>query len=95
MLMKVKLLAAGALLALTSPAFAAFYIVQDQTSKECSISQMRPAAPGVSVVGGADRAYQTRTEAEVGMRAEPTCQPSTTGSNPGGPAPSGTPRMNR
>jgi len=93
--MKVKLLAAGAILALTSPAFAAFYIVQDQSSKECSISQQRPTAPGVSVVGGDNRAYQTRTEAEIGMSAEPVCQPSTTGSNPGGPAPGGTPRMNR
>jgi len=79
--MKMKLLAAAAIVAFSSPAFAAFYVVQDNASKACNIVEQAPAGSNMQVLGGSNKSYQTRAEAETAMRAETGCQ-GTTGANP-------------
>ena len=87
--MKMKLLAAAAIVAFASPAFAAFYVVQDNASKACNIMEQAPTGSNMQVLGGSNKSYQTRAEAETAMRSEIGCQ-STTGANPrpAAPAPS-------
>ena len=80
--MKAKLLAAVAVVGLASPALAAFYVVQDNSSKACSITEQLPSGSSMQVIGGNNRSFQTRAEAEAGMKAEPSCQSGTTGANP-------------
>ena len=60
---------AGAALAaaFVSPALADFYIVQDATTKRCTIVEQRPA-PGVGIVIGGDRGFGVRLEAENHLR---------------------------
>lgn len=76
-------LSAIALAVLTSSAQAEFYIVQDNTTRTCSIVQQRPAGTGMTVVGGENRSYQSRDAAEIGMQAEPVCRQGTTGAGSG------------
>jgi hypothetical protein len=87
--MKMKLLAAAAIVAFASPAFAVFYVVQDNTSKACNILEQAPSGSNMQVMGGTNKSYQTRAEAETAMRSETGCQ-GTTGANqrPATPAPS-------
>ncbi len=64
-----RILAAAALtFAVSAPAVAAeFYIVQDTTSKRCTVVEQRPTSTTTVVVGG-NRVYQTRTEAEGAIK---------------------------
>jgi hypothetical protein len=71
--MKMKLIAASALVvALAMPAFAAneFYLVQDTTTKKCSIVEAKPTIGTISVVGAA---HKTKGEAEIAMKADKSC----------------------
>jgi hypothetical protein len=79
--MKMKLLAAAAIVAFASPAFAAFYVVQDNASKACNIMEQAPTGSNMQVLGGSNKSYQSRAEAETAMRAAAQCQ-GTTGANP-------------
>ena len=69
-------LALTALLALASPAFAqsGFYIVQDTTTKKCSIVSERPTTTTTTVVSPSGATYTTRTEAEAGMKTVKVCE---------------------
>lgn len=70
-----KTLMAGALvLAFAAPAFAAdsFYIVQDTTTKKCTIVDKKPTQTTMTVVGDG-KVYTTRTEAEAGMKTVKIC----------------------
>ena len=89
--MKTKLLAAVALVAFASPAVAAFYVVQDSTTRSCSIVEQKPSGSSMIVVGGDNKVYQSRAEAETDMRAAAACRPSTTGATPGAGAPGNMP----
>jgi hypothetical protein len=76
-----KLLLTAALLMSTSSAFAVeFYIVQNPTTKRCTIVEQRPA-PGVGVVIG--DGFGVRIEAENRMKTTKVCEEGTVG-GPGG-----------
>jgi hypothetical protein len=71
--MKMKLITAAALVAaFAMPAFAAneFYLVQDTTTKKCSIVEAKPTMSTMKVVGAV---HKTRTAAETAMKADKDC----------------------
>ena len=74
-----KALLAGAAVAalMSSPALAAeYYIVQDPTTKRCTVVEQRPANPGIGVVLG-PLSFGVRTEAESHMRTVEVCRETT------------------
>ena len=71
-----KLLAIAALVTAATPALADFWIVQEPTTKRCSIVEERPA-PGAGVVIG-DR-FGVRIEAENRMKTVEVCREGTVG----------------
>jgi hypothetical protein len=81
-----KAILAGAALAAAciSPALADYYIVQNPTTKRCTIVEQRPANPSIGVVIGGDTGFGVRTEAETRMKSVEVCHESTTGSGSGG-----------
>ena len=73
---KTSLLAGAFAVALTSAAFAQttsteFYVVQDATTKKCTIVDKKPTTTTTTVVG--DGVFKTRTEAETGMKSIKVC----------------------
>ena len=78
--MKAILASAALTAALVSPALADFFIVQDATTKRCTIVEQRPA-PGVGVVIG-DRGFGVRLEAENHLRTVEVCRDATVGERP-------------
>lgn len=72
-----RLLIASALaVAFAAPAFAQtatteFYVVQDTSTKKCTIVDKKPTATTTTVVGNG--VYKTRTEAEAGMKTVKVC----------------------
>jgi len=69
-------LAAAALAAFVTPALADFYIVQEPTTKRCTIVEQRPATGGGVVIGSP---FGARVQAETHMRTVEVCKESTTG----------------
>jgi hypothetical protein len=82
--MRIKLLVAAAgLVAFATPSLAAdYYIVQDTTTKRCTIVEQRPTTQTTTIVGGTT--YTTRTEAEGAMKTVKVCE---SGGTVGGPVP--------
>jgi hypothetical protein len=72
--MSLKHLAAvAALAAFATPALAAdFYVVQDTSTKRCTIVDQKPSTTTTVVVGGGST-YTTRTEAETAMKSVQVC----------------------
>ena len=71
--MNMKFVVAAALVvAFATPAFAAneFYLVQDTTSKKCSIVEAKPTVGTMTVVG---LVHKTKIEAETAMKADKSC----------------------
>jgi hypothetical protein len=61
------------LTAMASPALAAeFYIVQDTTTKRCTIVDKRPTVTTTTIVGDG-KVYQTRAEAETAIKTVKVC----------------------
>jgi hypothetical protein len=82
-LMRMKLLVAAAgFAAFATPALAKLYIVQDTTTKRCTIVELRPTTQTTVVVG--DSRYTTRQEAEGAMKTVKVCE---SGGTVGGPVP--------
>jgi vancomycin permeability regulator SanA len=83
--MRLKLLvAAAAIAALATPALAAeFYIVQDTTTKRCTIVEQKPTTQTTTIVGNG-KTYTTRQEAEGAMKTVKVCE---SGGTVGGPVP--------
>ena len=81
-----KAILAGAALAAAciSPALADYFIVQNPSTKRCTIVEQRPANPGIGIVIGGDQGFGVRTEAESRMKSVEVCRESTTGSGSGG-----------
>jgi hypothetical protein len=81
--MRIRLLvAAVGLAAFATPSLAAeFYIVQDTTTKRCTIVEQRPTSQ-TTVVVGPGIAFTTRAEAEAGMKTVKVCE---SGGTVGGP----------
>jgi uncharacterized membrane protein len=71
-----KLLATAAVLAaFTGSAMAqSFYIVQDTTTKRCSVVKERPTTKTMVVVGDAGKVYTTEAEAQTAMRTIKVCE---------------------
>jgi hypothetical protein len=66
------MLGAAMLFAFVVPASAQeFYIVQDSTTKKCTIVDKRPTTTTSVVVG--DGVFKTRTEAESSMKTVKVC----------------------
>jgi predicted CoA-binding protein len=84
--MKAKLLAATVVVvgAFTTPALADFWIVQDSSTKHCSIVEQRPTTTATTIVG--DREFKTRAEADSQMKRVEVCRESTTGGPARAPA---------
>jgi hypothetical protein len=82
--MRIKLLVAAAgLVAFATPSLAAeYFIVQDTTSKRCTIVEQRPTTQTTTIVGSTT--YTTRTEAEGAMKTVKVCE---SGGTVGGPVP--------
>lgn len=66
-------LCAIALAAVVTPALAAgeFYVVQDTSTKKCSIVEVKPTTATSTLVGSI--VYKTQAEAQTGMAAEKIC----------------------
>ena len=79
--MKAILAGAALAMAFVSPALADFYIVQDSSTKRCTIVQERPA-PGAGIVIG-DRGFGVRLEAENHMKTVEVCREGTVGERGG------------
>jgi hypothetical protein len=77
-----KAILAGAALAAAciTPALADYYIVQNPTTKRCTIVEQRPANPGIGIVIGGDQGFGVRAEAESRMKTVEVCRETTTGS---------------
>ena len=72
-----KLIVASAFVAAFAvPALAqsSFYIVQDATTKKCTIVSERPTTTTTTVVGPAGVTYTTRAEAEAGLKTTKVCE---------------------
>ena len=68
------ILAAALAVAFSSTAFAqttSFYVVQDTTTKQCTVVDTKPTASTMVVVG--DGVFKTRTEAETNMKSIKVC----------------------
>ena len=62
-------------LAIMAPAIAQdaeFYVVQDKTTKKCSVSDKKPASDSEMTIVS-DGIYRTRTEAEAGIEKITAC----------------------
>lgn len=74
--MNVKLLIAATMItAFSAPAFAAdsYYVVQDSTSKKCTVVNQKPTTTTSVVVGPTGKVYATETEAEAAMKTITVC----------------------
>jgi hypothetical protein len=71
-----KAILAGAALAAAciTPALADYYIVQEPSTKRCTIVEQRPANPSLGIVVGGDRGFGVRLEAENRMKTIEVCQ---------------------
>lgn len=65
-------LALAMLVAFTASASAqSFYIVQDTTTKKCTVVTEKPTVTSTVVIG--DTVYKTKTEAEAGVKTTKVC----------------------
>ena len=70
--MKKAIICAFALAALATPALAdEYWVVQDSSSKHCSIVTTKPTTTTTTVIG--NTAFKTRTEAESSMKTTKVC----------------------
>ena len=71
---KTYLLAGAFAVALTGSVYAQtteYYVVQDTSTKKCTIVDKKPTVTTTTVVGNS--VYKTRTEAETGMKTVKVC----------------------
>ena len=58
----------------TSPgAGSSFYIVQDASTKKCTITHEKPSSASMTVVGGEGAIYKTESEAKSAMKTTKVC----------------------
>ena len=50
-----------------------FYVVQDTSTKKCTIVDKKPTTTTTTVVVGDGKVFKTRTEAETGMKTMKVC----------------------
>ena len=71
-------IAAALATAIAVPAFAQstateFYVVQDSSTKKCTIVDKKPTVATTTVVSPSGTIYKSRTEAETGMKTVKVC----------------------
>jgi DNA primase large subunit len=73
--MRMKVLVSAALLAgfAVQAAAAEFYVIQDSSTKRCTVVDKRPTVKTETVVGENGRVYTTREEATTAMGKEKIC----------------------
>jgi hypothetical protein len=73
--MKRVLIIAATVAAFAAPAFAQseFYVVQDTTTKKCTIVDKKPTVATQTVVTPSGTIYKSRAEAEAGMKTVKVC----------------------
>lgn len=52
-----------------------FYIVQDTSTKRCTIVDKKPTTTTTTTIVGDGTVYKSRTEAETGMKTVKVCTP--------------------
>ena len=74
-MLRTFLISGAVLMALAVPASAQmaaeYYVVQDTSTKKCTIVDQKPTTTATVVVG--DGVFKTRTEAETGMKTIKVC----------------------
>lgn len=74
--MKKFVVSIGALAMMTGAAYAQttteFYVVQDASTKKCTIVDKKPTTTTTTVIGDG-KVFKTRTEAEAGMKTMKIC----------------------
>jgi hypothetical protein len=70
-----KLLTTAAVLGFVTAAHAqtTFYIVQDTTTKRCTVVREKPTTKTTVIVGPAGTVYKTETEAQTAMKKIKVC----------------------
>ena len=63
-----------ALFATSAMAQTTFYVVQDTTTKRCSVVKERPTVKTMVIVGDTGKVYTTETEAQTAMRTIKVCE---------------------
>ena len=73
--MKKFLISAAAAAIMTGAAYAQteFYVVQDTSTKICTIVDKKPTPTTTTVVVGDGKVFKTRTKAEAGMKTIKVC----------------------
>lgn len=67
-------LAAGLLLAVATPVLAdEYYVVQDPTTKKCTIVNQKPTTTTTTIVNENGVVYKTEEEAQTGMKTIKVC----------------------
>jgi uncharacterized membrane protein len=72
-----KLITAAAVVAaLSAPALAqaTFYIVQDTTTKRCTVVKERPTSKTMVIVGDSGKVYTTEAEATAAIKTIKVCE---------------------
>ncbi len=74
--MRIKTIAFTALaIAAATPALAAeFYVVQDTTTKKCTVVDAKPTVSTVTVVSPSGKVYTTRDEAQSALKTITVCE---------------------
>ena len=67
-------LAVSTALVVPAAAQATFYIVQDTTTKRCTIVKERPTTTTMVIVGDSGKVYTTEAEAQGAMRTVKVCE---------------------
>ena len=74
--MKTRLiLAAAVITSLAAPALAAdeYWVVQDSSTKKCTVVDKKPTEPTMTVVSPSGAVYKSKTEAETSMKSIKVC----------------------
>jgi hypothetical protein len=75
--MNTKLLVVATMItAFTAPSFAAdsYYVVQDKTTKKCTVVNQKPTTTTSVVVGPTGKVYTTETDAEAAIKTIKVCE---------------------
>ncbi|MDB5644302.1 MAG: hypothetical protein JWN07_3619 [Hyphomicrobiales bacterium] len=60
-------------MSVTSPSSANYFIVQDASTKRCTITREKPTTSTMTVVGGDGTIYKTETEAQSAIKTTKVC----------------------
>jgi hypothetical protein len=72
--MRTRIILAACAAIVATPALAQeFYVVQDTTTKKCTIVEQKPATQTMVVVGDG-KVFKSRTEAEAAVKTITVCQ---------------------